>query len=182
MMESKNGRDEAAAKNNHGTYYDLQVVSFALFLGRQELATDVLLAARQKRIALQIEPDGQQPLELVRTKAWGYSVGNLEGLMQLARLGENVGVDLWNYKTADGRSILHALDYLVPFAFGQNKWPHQQLGEWPPEMLFPLLRRAAAKYQDAGFAVVFAKVPKLDAADRSRLLAGDPVSGQAEQR
>jgi hypothetical protein len=169
MMESKNGRDEAAAKNNHGTYYDLQVVSFALFLGRKELATDVLLGARQKRIALQIEPDGRQPLELVRTKAWGYSVGNLDGLMLLARLGENVGVDLWNYKTADGRSIRRALDYLVPFAFGE-KWPHQQLGEWPPQMLFPLLRRAATKYEDSQFAAVFARVPKVDATDRSRLL------------
>jgi hypothetical protein len=178
MMESKHGRDEAAAKNNHGTYYDLQVVSFALFLGRKELATDVLLAARQKRIALQIEPDGRQPLELVRTKAWGYSVGNLDGLMLLARLGENVGVDLWNYKTAGGRSIRRALDYLVPFAFGENKWPHQQLGEWPPEMLFPLLRRAATKYQDAGFAGVLAKVPKLDAADRFRLLSVDQLSSR----
>jgi hypothetical protein len=181
MLESRNGRDEAAAKNNHGTYYDLQVVSFALFLGRKELATDVLLAARKKRIALQIEPDGRQPLELVRTKAWGYSVGNLDGLMLLARLGENVGVDLWNYKTADGRSIRRALDYLVPFAFGGNKWPDQQLGEWPPEMLFPLLRRAVAKYEDAGFAGVFAKVPKLDAADRLRLLGGDHVSSETQR-
>jgi len=182
MIESKNGRDEAAAKNNHGTYYDVQVASFGLFLGRKEFATDVLLAARQKRIALQIEPDGRQPLELVRTNAWGYSVGNLDGLMQLARLGENVGVDLWNFKTADGRSIRRALDYLVPFAFGEGKWPYQQLGEWPPEMLFPLVRRAATKYEDGQFARVVAKVPHVGATDRTRLLTANQVAARQAQK
>ena len=169
MLESKNGRDEAAAKNNHGTYYDLQVVSFALFVGKRDLATRTLEAAREKRIAAQIEPDGRQPLELVRTKAWSYSVGNLDGLTLLATLGERVGVDLWNYRTADGRSIRRALDYLMPFAFGQKKWPDQQIGEWQPQTLFPLMRRAAARYRDEKYQVLMAKIPQLDPGDRGNL-------------
>ena len=182
MLESKNGRDEAAAKNNHGTYYDLQVATFALFLGDREFVKDVLQTARTKRIATQIEPDGRQPMELARTKAWSYSVGNLDGLMLLARLGENVDVDLWNYQSGDGRSIRRALDYLVPVALGEQKWTYQQLGEWPPQMLFPLMRRAATKYRDPQFLALLERVPDIDSADRSRLLRADPVASRQAQR
>ena len=170
MLESKNGRDEMAAQNNHGTYYDLQTASFALFIGKKELAVSILEGVRENRIAKQIEPDGRQPLELARTRAWSYSVGNLDGLMSLARLGENVGVDLWSYSSADGRSIRRALDCLLPFALGDREWPHQQLGEWPPQMLFPLIRRAALKYKDSNLEAALARIPRVTPDDRSALL------------
>ena len=170
MLESKNGRDEAAARNNHGTFYDVQVVSFALFLGKKDLAKSVLETAKTKRIAVQIEPDGRQPLELARTKAWSYSVGNLDGLMQLADFGSKLGIDLWNYQTRDGRSIRKALDFLAPFATGESQWTYQQLGEWPPQMLFPLIRRAAGYYNDEKFRTLLSKVPAVNADDRSNLL------------
>ena len=48
------------------------------------------------------------------------------------------------YETADGRSIRKALDFLAPFAVGEEKWTYQQLGNWPPQMLFPLIRRASS--------------------------------------
>jgi hypothetical protein len=170
MRQSENGRAEAAAKNNHGTYYDIQAASFAFFVGQTNLAAEILAAAREKRIAVQIEPDGRQPLELVRTRSWSYSQGNLEGLMQLARLGDNVGVDLWNYRTPDGRGIRVALDYLAPYSFGDKEWPDQQLGGWQPQILFPLLRKAAAKYSDPKCQQWLARLPSSDPASRAILL------------
>jgi len=170
MLESEHGRDEAAAKNNHGTFYDVQVASFALFVGKNELAKDILQTARRKRIAAQIEPDGRQPLELARTRGWSYSIGNLDGLMSLARLAENVGVDLWNYETPDGRGIRQALDFLTPFAAGKQKWPYQQLGGFSARALSSVLRRAALKYSDPRYRELLETMPEEEAASRSRLL------------
>jgi hypothetical protein len=183
MLDSKNGREEAAAKNNHGTYYDLQVVSYALFVGRQELARQILEQARQKRIATQIEPDGRQPLELARTKAWSYSNGNLDGLMNLAALGEHVGVDLWHFQTPDGRSIRRALDFLTPVALGESKWQYQEIGGGvKSESLFPLMRRAAAAYRDKAYQAVMTRVPAVSPSDRSRLLHAEVAAARQAQR
>jgi len=119
---------------------------------------------------VQIEPDGRQPLELVRTKAWSYSVGNLSGLMLLARLGEHVGVDLWHYETADGRSIRKALDYLAPFGLEEQKWPHKQIGDWPKHSLDGAMRQAAVKFSEPKYREWAKKLPPIEAESRSRLL------------
>jgi hypothetical protein len=174
MQESKNGRDEAAAKNNHGTYYDLELTTFALFIGKNEIATNVLRAVPAKRIARQIEPDGRQPLELARTNAWGYSVGNLRGLLSLAQLGDKFGVDLWHYETSDGRSIRKALDCLVGFATGEQKWLAGRSGEASLQSLGPALRLAAMKYLDGTYKELLSKLRPVDPSDRANLLRPPP--------
>jgi len=146
------------------------VASFALFVGKTDLATKVLKAAGPLRIGRQIEPDGRQPLELERTRAWSYSLMNLRGLMSLARIGENVGVDLWNYQTPDDRSIHKALDYLVPFALDGQKWPHRQLGGWSRDEIYSLLRRASIRYPNPSYKTRVSKIPALAPEDRSHLL------------
>jgi hypothetical protein len=170
MRESRNGLDESAAKNNHGTSYDLQVASFALFVDRPEIAREVLAAARQKRIAAQIEPAGRQPLELARTRSWSHSVININGLTQLADVGRHVRVDLRHFATRDGRSIRRALRYLAPYAVGDRKWTDRQISVWTPAELFPVLRRAPYTVtEDRVLMALIHKVPAPAPADRANL-------------
>jgi hypothetical protein len=152
LRTSKNGKQEAAAANNHGSWYDAQVATYALFAGEgKESVKQLLEASKAKRIARQIEPDGRQPRELKRTKAFDYSQVNLRALFALATLGERVGVDLWHFETKDGRGIRKALDWLIPYATGAKKWPYQQITRFRGGSLAPLLRRAAVAYREKGY-------------------------------
>jgi hypothetical protein len=162
LQESANGRAEAAAKNNHGTYYDVQAIEFCLFLGKQDRARQIAGEAKQKRIVSQIEPDGRQPLELSRTRSLGYSTMNLRGLTELATLADRVGVDLWDFQTADGRNIRRALDFLLPYATGDKKWTYQQINEFNPQEFTPILLKAAAKYHELSYARAAEKIGSSD--------------------
>ncbi len=148
LRESSHGRDEDRTRNNHATWYDVQVASFALFCGDDKTAGEVLRNVPVRRIATQIEADGRQPLELARTRSWDYSTMNLRGMFALATLGEHVGVDLWNFRTDDGRSIRQALEWLIPYALGEKEWTHRQIRTFDPTNLVPLLRRAAIAYDE----------------------------------
>lgn len=148
MLTSKNGRDEHAAKNNHGTWYYVQVIDFALFTGdagrAKQLAKESLA-----RLDSQLTADGRQPLELERTKAMSYSTMNLRGWFEAARLAEQAGVDIWHYKTSKGASLRSALDWLMPYALGRKKWNYKQIEKYNTSEVYPLLLQAGYRYNAA---------------------------------
>ncbi len=129
LQTSELGTMEGTRKNNHATWYDVQVCNILIYLGEVGQVKKILEAVKEKRIATQIEPDGSQPLELARTKSFSYSTMNLAGFTELARLGKMVGVDLWNYQTQDGRSIRKAYEFLIPFITTDKPWEYQQLDQ-----------------------------------------------------
>lgn len=150
-LTSSFGMREGRAPQNHGTWYDVQVVAMARFVGRDDLAQQILQDSVGKRIATQIEPDGRQPQEIARTTSLHYSVYNLTALCNLASLAANMNIDLWNAQTTDGRSIRKALDFVLPYILGQGAWPYPQINTFDfTEMSIPL-RQAATGYGDAKY-------------------------------
>lgn len=162
MMESKNGIDEAKTKNNHGSWYDVQAVSVALFTGNSGLASKIIKESKTKRIATQIEPDGKQPKELVRTTSMHYSMFNIEALMYLSTLGEKTGEDLWNFKTPDGRGIKTAIDFMTPFLSGEKKWEYKQIKKFELDKYYQLFRKAYLVYKDKQYLDLIKSMKSVD--------------------
>ncbi|MFF4213583.1 alginate lyase family protein [Streptomyces sp. NPDC001796] len=127
LTDSAFGKEEGAAKNNHGTFYDMQLAALAYATGDERLARATVLDARAKRIDAQIAGDGGQPQELARTRSWHYSTFDLVAYTRLAAIGRHVGVNLWAYQGPQGQSLFKAVDYLLPAATGAAPWTHPEL-------------------------------------------------------
>ncbi len=156
MAVSENGKAERAAKNNHGIYYDMLLAHFALYAGMDSVAQRVVADFPARRIVPQMDAQGRLPLELARTRGWHYSVFALDAAMRLAMLGECVGLDLWRWQGADGRSLRLALTTLDQFRKAPDKWVAKDQDLDDPgrrETLFKdtdrLFRLAAWGYRDA---------------------------------
>lgn len=157
MLDSPIGQDEARQHNNHGTYYDVQAVSIALFAGRRETARKILEEKTKERIDKQLEADGSQPHELARTLSGNYSQMNLAGFLELALLAENTDVDLWNYRSNTGKSIKNALTWMLPYAEGSTPWTYKQIKPINWSSYLTTAAVAAPKYPDIDFETLWKK-------------------------
>jgi hypothetical protein len=159
-LTSPFGKAESATKNNHGTFKDLQDAAMALYVGRTDLAKQLITGAESKRIDPQIAADGSQPGELSRTRPWHYANFNAQAFCRLADMGRHVGVDLWSYTTPSGGSIPKAMDFLIPAAAkGESAWPYPDADVFDRSLALDKLHAAATDANDGQARAALARVP-----------------------
>lgn len=135
---------EFMAKNNHGTYYDLQKLAFAYYTKQDSIALNAIESIKTNRIKKQILPDGSQPLEIARADGFHYSLFNVMAFVQAAILAEKYNVDLWNYSGKNSGSIIDAVKYLtLPIKNNKSKVFVGDKIEY--ELLFPVLLKVKEK-------------------------------------
>jgi hypothetical protein len=150
MLTSRNGLEEHAAANNHGTWYLAQATALALFTGDTAKARTLAEEGKAK-MEHQIAADGKMQEELARTNGLGYSTYNLQAFFTLTRLASHTSVDLWNYTNTQHAGIRTALDWLIPYALGNRKWEYEQIGGYNKDDIYPLLLQAYHVYNDPAY-------------------------------
>jgi hypothetical protein len=159
LTTSDLGKEEGSQKNNHGIAWDCLVIRLAIFTGQRDLARRILDEAPAKRIATQIQPDGKMPLELARAEPWDYTRYALEFLFKLSVLGDRENVDLWHYRSSDGRSIRVAFDYLIDSICKKDGSIDQAiLAKAVPDRVGPLLQVAARVYHDPRYLDIMKRI------------------------
>jgi hypothetical protein len=135
MMTHPNGIEERDARNNHGTCWVMQVAAFASLT--EDCAALEMCRTRFKTVLVpqQMAADGSFPLELERTKPYGYSLFNLDAMATIAQILSIPSDNLWTFELPDGRGLRRALDFMAPFIEDKSRWPRphdvQYYDEWP---------------------------------------------------
>ena len=129
------GIEEREAKNNHGTCWVMQVAVFAKLTGNQAIIDDCKNRFKTILLPSQMEVNGSFPLELKRTKPYGYSLFNLDAIATICQLLSDKTESLWDFTLQDGRTVTKAIEFMYPFVANKESWTYPKdimyWEEWP---------------------------------------------------
>lgn len=150
LLTSNNGFEEDNWHNNHGTWYDAQVVAFAIFTNDVETAKQRLRITQMRRIGTQFNMEGQQHAELERTRPWHYSNFNLEAYSLLGHYGDLVDVDVWNYEV-DKHSLKKGYQFVAEHVEKPSEWSYKELKGFDASKAYTNMLAASKAYGDEVF-------------------------------
>jgi hypothetical protein len=137
------GIEEREAKNNHGTCWVMQVAVFAKLTNNQTLLEDCKSRFKNILFPGQMDANGGFPLEIKRTKPYGYSLFNVDAMTTICQVLSTKADNLWNYTLPDGRNIQQAIAFMYPFVENKSAWTYPKdvmyWNDWPvaqPFLLF----------------------------------------------
>jgi hypothetical protein len=131
----------------------MQVGAFARLAGNEEVLE--LCRNRFKNILLpnQMAVNGSFPLELERTKPYGYSLFNLDAFFTAAEILTNDTDNLYFFTTPGGINLQKGAEFLFPFVKDKSTWPYRKdvmyWNEWP--VRHPFLLFAGKEYDKINY-------------------------------
>lgn len=122
MLNDDIAKKQRDSDSNIGTYYTAQTAVYALFVGNNTLATEIIKSQGYKRIDKQIAADGAMPTELARATPWAYVKYNISALDRLVEVAKKVDVDLVSYTSPTGGSLRKLYDWILQYYEGNKNW------------------------------------------------------------
>lgn len=123
LTEHPYGIKEMNTKNNHATCWNMQAGIFAVFTKNEKVIARCRDNFRNTLLPNQMAENGSFPLEMKRTKPYGYALFNLDAMVMNCVILSNDSNNLWTYATKEGKTILSGLEYMKPYVADKSTWP-----------------------------------------------------------
>ncbi|MCB9211058.1 MAG: alginate lyase family protein [Ignavibacteriales bacterium] len=153
MNNSQFGIDERETLNNHATAWIMQASEYAKLTEKIEILEYCSKTFKERIIPTQVAADGSFPLELKRTKPYGYSLFNMDLFTTICQILSTEENNLWEFQLADGRGMKKVMEFIFPYIEDKSKWmlPADVMywDEWPvrhPSLLFAGIKYNKAEY------------------------------------
>jgi hypothetical protein len=72
-----------------------------------------------------MEQNGSFPLELARTKPYGYSIFNLDAIAIICQILSTSTGNLWEFAVG-GRTMKKGIEFLYPYIRSKKSWPYRK--------------------------------------------------------
>ena len=135
MTTHEYGISERDNGNNHSVCWTLQVAAFADLIGDYETLRFCKNFYKNTLLPSQMDKNGSFPLELKRTKPYGYSLFNLDAMASICQILSTKEDNLFAFTTPDGKNLALGLTFLEPYIVTKSAWPYQKdvmyWEEWP---------------------------------------------------
>ena len=172
LLTHQHGLDEAACRNNHGSWYWADILCFLNFTGQTERARSFAPQILRDRYPLQIEPDGSQPEEMVRAISQSYTAFSLCSFSNIMLSAGQCGFEAWSFQTEDGRSAVKSMDWFLPYLTGEKVWEWKQIKPFDESSMVGPLAACAHGTGNPKYREAIMRLPGLAPDDRMRLLYG----------
>ena len=131
LRNSEQGRLERQQPNNHCPLYFSLLTNIGIFINDSQLVTEIIDIYPEEVLHRLIMEDGSQPGELIRTRAYHYSILSLASIVDYCLLLNSCGIDFWG---ENGDIIERGVSFLSQYAENRDGFPAQEIGNWENEV------------------------------------------------
>ena len=121
--------------NNHSVCWTMQVAAFADLIKDTKTMDFCRNFYKTSLLPNQMDKDGSFPLELKRTKPYGYSLFNLDAMTSICQILSTKQDNLFAYTTPDGKNLELGIKFMMPYIENKSLWTFQHdvmyWDEWP---------------------------------------------------
>lgn len=127
--------------NNHSVCWAMQVSVFAELIDNNEVMEYCRNMYKNVLLPDQMSKEGGFPLELERSKPYGYSLFTLDAMSTICQVLSTAEDNLFQF-TIDKKNLALGISFLYPYMEDKSNWPYKKdvayWNEWPVRHSFLL--------------------------------------------